>query len=210
MAGILLSRESMTTPKLLLRILFAGALLSACASGPRARPESAQRVPDSAPDKIAAQRAAGGLHQEDEDARWGFTAARELRQRKEQRKAQPPLPPAGSGARRSPATGRSWHALSPSTSQAHEHPESGRYRRRGHLRAAYRTRIGQVDHTGRRLGPPRRPSAAAASAGCAYLRAGFARSNWSRRRPRLACDLNSSNMRGILKIADRPRRADPR
>ena len=83
----------MTTSKLLLRILFAGTLLSACASGPRARPESAQRVPDSAPDKIAAQRAAGGLHQEDEDARWGFTAARELRQRKEQRKAQPPLPP---------------------------------------------------------------------------------------------------------------------
>lgn len=82
----------MTTSLLLPRILFAGALLAACASGPRARPASAQRVSDSAPDKIAAQRGAGGLHQEEEDQRWGFTTARELRQRKEQRKAQPPAP----------------------------------------------------------------------------------------------------------------------
>jgi hypothetical protein len=83
----------MTTSKLLPRILFAGILLSACAAGPRARPETAQRVPDSAPDKIAAQRAAGGLHQEEEDQRWGFTAARERKQRKEPKKAQPPIPP---------------------------------------------------------------------------------------------------------------------
>src|SRR6185312_13184932 len=83
----------MTTLKLFSRILFTGALLSACASGPRARPESAQRVPDSAPDKIAAQRAAAGLHQEEDDERWGFTAARELRQRKEPQKAQPQTPP---------------------------------------------------------------------------------------------------------------------
>ncbi len=93
LAGILPSIGDMTISKLLSRILFAGTLLSACASGPRSRPESAQRVSDSAPDKIAAQRAASGLHQEDEDERWGFTAARELRQRKESSKTQPPAPP---------------------------------------------------------------------------------------------------------------------
>jgi hypothetical protein len=83
----------MTTSLLLPRILFVGALLSACASGPRARPETAHRVPDSAPDKIAAQRDAAGLHQEEDDQRWGFTAARERKQQKEQRKVQAPVPP---------------------------------------------------------------------------------------------------------------------
>jgi hypothetical protein len=88
----------MTTSLLLPRILFAGALLSACASGPRARPETAHRVSDSAPDKIAAQRDAAGLHQSEEDQRWGFTAARERKERKEQHKAQPPAPlPAAPG-----------------------------------------------------------------------------------------------------------------
>jgi hypothetical protein len=93
LAGILRSSYRMTTSKLLPRILFAGVLLSACASGPRVRPEKAPPVSDSAPDKIAAQRSATGLHQEEEDQRWGFTAARELRQRNEQRKARPPAPP---------------------------------------------------------------------------------------------------------------------
>ncbi|HVV48232.1 MAG TPA: hypothetical protein VHO06_01115 [Polyangia bacterium] len=89
----------MKTSKPLLRIVCVGvALLSGCATAPRARPESAPRVPDSAPDKVAAQRAAAGLHLEEEDDRWGFEAARELKQRKEQKTAaQQPPPPAGPG-----------------------------------------------------------------------------------------------------------------
>jgi len=87
----------MRPSKPLLRILFVGAtFVAGCATTPRARPESSQRVPDSAPDKVAAQRAAAGLHLEEEDVRWGFTAARELRQRKERQKAQQPASPAAS------------------------------------------------------------------------------------------------------------------
>jgi|SRR5579871_1336382 len=85
----------MRTSKPLLRSLFLGAaLLSACATAPRPRPESSQRVPDSAPDKVAGQRAAAGLHLEEEDDRWGFTTARELRQKKEPKKAPAPGPAA--------------------------------------------------------------------------------------------------------------------
>lgn len=88
----------MSLTKPLLRIVFIGAtLLSGCATSPRPRAESSPRVPDSAPDKIAAQRAAAGLHLEEEDDRWGFTAARERRQRKEQPKAQQITPPAAPG-----------------------------------------------------------------------------------------------------------------
>jgi hypothetical protein len=86
----------MKTATSLLRIVFVGATVISCASAPRARPESAPRVPDSAPDKVAAHRAAAGLHLEEEDDRWGFTAARELRQKKEPTKAQP-APPAAPG-----------------------------------------------------------------------------------------------------------------
>jgi len=79
----------MSTSKSLLRIVFAGVCLFAgCATAPRTRSEPPARVSDSAPDKVAAQRSAAGLHLEEEDDRWGFTAARELRQRKEQKKAQ--------------------------------------------------------------------------------------------------------------------------
>jgi hypothetical protein len=78
----------MSTTKSLLRILFVGVtLVTGCATAPRARPEAPPRVSDSAPDKLAAQRSAAGLHLEEEDDRWGLTAARELRQRKEQKKA---------------------------------------------------------------------------------------------------------------------------
>jgi hypothetical protein len=78
-----------------------GLWLAGCASSPRARPESAQRVPDSAPEKIAAQRSAAGLHLEEDDDRWGIEQARELRRRKadDQKKkdaalpAQPAIPP---------------------------------------------------------------------------------------------------------------------
>jgi hypothetical protein len=79
----------MSPSKSFLRTVFVGVcLLAGCATAPRPRSEPPPRVSNSAPDKVAAQRSAAGLHLEEEDDRWGFTAARELRQRKEQKKAQ--------------------------------------------------------------------------------------------------------------------------
>ncbi len=84
MAGFLRLQEGMNTSNELARLfVVAAALLGGCATSPRSRPEQPQRVSDSAPDKIAAQRSAAGLHLEEEDDRWGFTAARELKQRQE-------------------------------------------------------------------------------------------------------------------------------
>ena len=82
----------MTMTRPLLAMLFAGVLISACASGPRSRPESAQRVPDSAPEKVASQRAATGLRLEEDDERWGLLAARQRKQNAEQKKTPPPVP----------------------------------------------------------------------------------------------------------------------
>jgi hypothetical protein len=87
----------MKTSTPLPRILFVGVTILACATAPRSRPESSRRVPDSAPDKVAAQRAGAGLHLEEEDDRWGFTAARELRQKREPRNARQPTPAAAPG-----------------------------------------------------------------------------------------------------------------
>ena len=58
-----------------------------CATAPKPR-ESASRAKDSAPEKIAAQRAAGphGLQLESEDQRWGIEAARERKREKEEAK----------------------------------------------------------------------------------------------------------------------------
>ena len=84
----------MTITRALLRKTFVVALLASCASGPRPRPESAQRVPDSAPEKVAAQRAATGLRLEEDDERWGIVAARERKQRAEPKNGQPPILPA--------------------------------------------------------------------------------------------------------------------
>jgi hypothetical protein len=85
----------MSTRKSPLRILFVGAaLVAGCATAPRSRPEPPPRVSDSAPDKVAAQRSAAGLHLEEEDDRWGLTAARELRQRKEPKTPQKTAPQA--------------------------------------------------------------------------------------------------------------------
>jgi len=79
----------MIISKSLSRIVFVGAaFVGGCATAPRTRAEPPPRVADSAPDKVAAQRSAAGLHLEEEDDRWGLTAARDLRQRKEQKKAQ--------------------------------------------------------------------------------------------------------------------------
>lgn len=69
----------------------AGLLLAACA-GPRRPPETAAtaRMKDSAPEKVAAQRAAApGLKLEEDDQRWGITAAKERKQRRDEREARP-------------------------------------------------------------------------------------------------------------------------
>ena len=64
----------------LARLLGACLLAMACAGSPRAQPETAARVKDSVPEKIAAQRAtSGGLHLEEEDERWGIEMARARR-----------------------------------------------------------------------------------------------------------------------------------
>jgi hypothetical protein len=87
----------MTITRSCLRTIFVGALLASCAAGPRSRPDSVQRVPDSAPDKIAAQNAATGLHLEEDDARWGIVAARQRKQHADQKNDQPPIPPTAPG-----------------------------------------------------------------------------------------------------------------
>jgi hypothetical protein len=66
----------------------AGLLVSACA-GPRRPPEnaSAARIKDSTPEKAAAQRAATpGL--ENEEGRWGITAAQERKRRRDEQNEQ--------------------------------------------------------------------------------------------------------------------------
>jgi hypothetical protein len=79
----------MSTRKSVSRILLVAAvLLAGCATGRGARPETPQRVPDSAPDKIAAQRSAAGLHLEEDDQRWGFEAGRELKRQQQEQKKQ--------------------------------------------------------------------------------------------------------------------------
>jgi hypothetical protein len=87
----------MTIARPFLSRIFVVALFISCAAGPRSRPESAQRVPDSAPDKIAAQRAATGLHLEDDDERWGLVAARQRKQNAEPKRAPAPTPAAAAG-----------------------------------------------------------------------------------------------------------------
>ena len=83
----------MTITRPFLRTIFVGALVASCAAGPRSRPESVQRVPDSAPDKIAAQRAATGLHLEEDDERWGIVAARQRKDGAARKDDHPPIPP---------------------------------------------------------------------------------------------------------------------
>jgi hypothetical protein len=63
-----------------------------CARSAPPRAETPARLKDSAPEKIAAQRAAGppGLNLEREDERWGIEAARERK-----RAAPPETPPPG-------------------------------------------------------------------------------------------------------------------
>ena len=64
-----------------------------CAGTPSPRPETSARVKDSAPEKIAAQRAAvRGLDLERDDERWGIEAARERKRAQEQKKTNAPVP----------------------------------------------------------------------------------------------------------------------
>jgi hypothetical protein len=68
-------------------LLAAGLLAAACAGPPRPRAETPARIKDSAPEKLAAQRAATpGLGLERDDERWGFEGAREKRRRADERK----------------------------------------------------------------------------------------------------------------------------
>jgi|SRR5262252_6070426 len=87
-------------------LLAAGLLAMACASGPKQRPEGSARMKDTAPEKIAAQRAAApGLQLEQDDARWGFEAARERRTaeaKQKQQQKQPQPQPATSAVQTGP------------------------------------------------------------------------------------------------------------
>lgn len=85
----------MTLSRSLLRLASMAVLLSACASSPKRPAEQPQRVPDSAPDKAAALRSQSGLHQEEDEQRWGIEAAKERKQRREQQQQQQqaPAPP---------------------------------------------------------------------------------------------------------------------
>jgi hypothetical protein len=76
------------------RLLLATSLsLIACAGAPTRSDDGAPRIKDSAPEKIAAQRAASpGLALEAEDDRWGLTAAAERRRAQDERKAKAPVP----------------------------------------------------------------------------------------------------------------------
>lgn len=70
-------------------------LAGGCARTTTPQTETAARVSDSAPDKIAAQRAAGppSVNLEGDDERWGIEAARERK-----RAAPPETPPRGPDA----------------------------------------------------------------------------------------------------------------
>jgi hypothetical protein len=63
-------------------------LLASCATAPKP-PASSPRIADAAPEKAAAQRAAGphGLELEQNDGRWGFDAARDRKRQQDAAKA---------------------------------------------------------------------------------------------------------------------------
>jgi len=90
----------MTTPPW---FALAALLTAACASAPRSRESTAAsaRIPDSAPEKVAAQRAASGLQLEQDDARWGIEAARERKANAEPKK-NPPATATPAGAEPQP------------------------------------------------------------------------------------------------------------
>jgi hypothetical protein len=80
-----------------LRVLGIGLLALSCAGAPKGQQASSPRFKDSAPEKIASQRAGApqSLKLEQDDERWGFAAARERRREAQDKKAQK-APAAGS------------------------------------------------------------------------------------------------------------------
>jgi hypothetical protein len=94
----LLGRLTLLVPTL-------GILTLACATSPRPAAETPPpRVKDSAPDKLAAQRAASGnLHLDEEDNRWGIDATRESKTAREGQTPSAPSPPAAGSAAPPPA-----------------------------------------------------------------------------------------------------------
>ena len=72
-----------------LRALGIGLIALSCAGAPRGREASSPRFKDSAPEKVASQRAAApqSLKLEQDDERWGFDAARERRREAQNKKA---------------------------------------------------------------------------------------------------------------------------
>ncbi len=91
----------MTARSSFLSLALAGTLLAGCASTSQ-RPaggEQPHRVPDSAPDKVAATRAAAGLHLEEDDERWGIEAARARKQNAETK-----TPPSSPGSVTAPTS----------------------------------------------------------------------------------------------------------
>ena len=85
------------TASFCLRALGIGLVALSCAGSPKRPEASSPRIKDSAPEKIAAQRAAAppSLKLEQDEERWGFEAARERRREDKARKA--PQQPAASG-----------------------------------------------------------------------------------------------------------------
>jgi hypothetical protein len=83
---------------LLVTSLLCSGLFIACASGPRGAGDGGRerRMKDSAPEKIAAQRAAiAGANDEAEERRWGFEAARERKRRTDEKRSRPQDAPYG-------------------------------------------------------------------------------------------------------------------
>src|SRR4051812_45321448 len=72
-----------------LRALGIALIALSCAGAPKGRDASSPRFKDSAPEKIASQRAGApqSLKLEQEDERWGFEAARERRRDAQDKKA---------------------------------------------------------------------------------------------------------------------------
>jgi hypothetical protein len=73
-------------------------MTAACASAPRPQaevPAPAARIPDSRPERIAAQRAGApaSLELEQNDERWGIEAARDRREAEGQKKSATVTPP---------------------------------------------------------------------------------------------------------------------
>jgi hypothetical protein len=69
------------------RLVLAGLLALSCATAPKRTDGPPPRVKDSAPEKIAAQRAATpGLYLEQDADRWGIEAAQERRRDAQQKK----------------------------------------------------------------------------------------------------------------------------